>query len=49
MPRWGVYRLRAKPERLGTVEARDQGEALERALEQFGVFNPSRISVQLEG
>lgn len=40
--RWTVYRIRKKGERLGTVEARDQAEALQRAYELFAVAEKDR-------
>jgi hypothetical protein len=38
-PRWGVYALRKKAERIGSVDARDEKEAVRRA------FNPRRHAI----
>lgn len=48
--KWGVYRLRKKAERLGSVEAKDQAEALAKAYELFKIPEAERfrISVQRE-
>jgi hypothetical protein len=48
--RWGVFKLRSKAARLGTVEATDQPEALKRAYEKFTIAEGERwrISVQRE-
>lgn len=45
-----VYRMRAKAERLGVVEAEDQAEALARAFDVFDIAEGERwrISVQPE-
>jgi hypothetical protein len=50
LPRWGVYLLRKKAERLGRVEAEDEVEAMARAFEQFdiGEVERWRVSVQKE-
>jgi hypothetical protein len=34
-PRWAVFALRKRAERIGSVEARDQREAIERAVKQY--------------
>jgi hypothetical protein len=49
-PRWGVYALSKKAERIGTVEARDEKHAIERALKETELPKRSqfRISVQRE-
>jgi hypothetical protein len=49
-PRWGVYALRKKAERIGTVQARDEKDAIERALKEIELPKGSqfRISVQRE-
>jgi hypothetical protein len=49
-PRWGVYVLRQKAERIGSVEARDEKEALERAFKEYAIEMRQRwlISVQRE-
>jgi hypothetical protein len=43
--RWGVHMLRKRGVRLGTVEAKDIEEALEKAYEQFDRW---RVTVQRE-
>ena len=40
--RWGVYSLRKRAERIGSVEARDQHEAIERAVKQYAVAERER-------
>ena len=49
-PQWGVYALRKKAERLGSVLARDEKEAVRRAFERCAVEEQERwrISVQRE-
>jgi hypothetical protein len=50
-PRWGVYLLKRKAERLPfTVTARDAAEAVERAIKEYDVPERERfrISVQRE-
>ena len=49
-PRWGVYSLRKRAEKLGTVEARDEKTAIERALKEIELPKRSqfRISVRRE-
>jgi len=50
-PRWGVYLLKRKAERLPfTVTARDSEEAIKRALEEHDIPERERfrISVQRE-
>jgi hypothetical protein len=49
-PAGGVFALRKKAERLGTVEARDEKAAIERALKEIELPKRSlfRISVQRE-
>jgi hypothetical protein len=50
-PRWSVYLLRKKAERLSfTVTGRDAAEATERAIEEYGVPERERwrISVRRE-
>jgi hypothetical protein len=51
-PRWGVYILRKKAERLSfTVTGRDAEEARERALKEYATLNEHerrRLSVQRE-
>jgi 1,2-phenylacetyl-CoA epoxidase PaaB subunit len=49
-PRWGVYVLREQKERIGSVEARDEKEALERAFKEYAIERRQRwlISVQRE-
>ena len=50
LPRWGVYLFRKKAERLGSVKADSQEEALTRAVEEYGahVKERWRISVKRE-
>jgi hypothetical protein len=50
LARWGVYMLRKKATWRGTVEAKDQDEALKKAAEVFHVrvSDRWRISVQRE-
>jgi hypothetical protein len=49
-PRWGVFALRKKAERLGSVLARDERKAIERALQECaaGERDRWRISVRRE-
>jgi hypothetical protein len=49
-PRWGVYALHKKAERIGSVDARSEQEAIQRAFEQCAVEERDRwrISVQRE-
>ena len=50
-PRWGVYALRKKVERLPfSVQARDSEEAIERAIKEYEVPERDcwRISVRRE-
>jgi len=49
-PRWGVYALRKKAERYGSVEARSEKEAIEAALKQYEIAERDRwrISVRRE-
>jgi hypothetical protein len=49
-PRWGVYALKKKAERLGSIEARDPAHANEAAVKQYEVAERERfrISVQRE-
>lgn len=48
--RWGVYKMRRKGERLGSVEAATQSEAMQAAFERFDIAEAERwrISVQRE-
>jgi hypothetical protein len=48
--RWGVYALRKKAERISSVRARDDKEALERALRECEIPEAVRwrISVKRE-
>jgi hypothetical protein len=50
-PRWGVYALRKKAERLGSVDAKDEKEAMQRAFEECAAEERERwrISVRREG
>jgi hypothetical protein len=43
-PRWGVYALRKKAERLGSVQARDEKAAIERALQELESPSTARNS-----
>jgi hypothetical protein len=49
-PRWGVYALRKKAERIGSVDARDEEEAVKRAFKEYNVAERERwrVSVQRE-
>jgi 1,2-phenylacetyl-CoA epoxidase PaaB subunit len=50
-PRWGVYVLKRKAERMAfSVNAKDEKEALERAIKEYDVPESERwrISVQRE-
>jgi hypothetical protein len=49
-PRWGVYVLRGKAERIGSVGASDEKKALERAFKEYAIEERQRwlISVQRE-
>ena len=49
-PRWGVYALRKKAERISSVNAKDEKEALQRALKECEIPERERwrISVQRE-
>ena len=49
-PRWGVYALRKKAERITSVNARNEKEALQRALRECEIPEREhwRISVQRE-
>ena len=49
-PRWGVYALRKKAERLGSLRAKDDKQALQRAATEFQVPERDRwrLSVQRE-
>jgi hypothetical protein len=49
-PLWGVYALRKKAERLGSVDARDEKDAIERAFKECEIAERERwrISVQRE-
>ena len=49
-PRWGVYALRRKAERIGSVLAKDAEEARQRGIAAFRVAERDRfrISVQRE-
>jgi hypothetical protein len=40
-PRWGVYALRKKAERIGSVDARDEEEAVKRAFKEYNVARGS--------
>ena len=48
--RWGVYMLRKRGMRLGTVEAKDIEEALKKAYDEYEIAEADRwrISVQRE-
>jgi hypothetical protein len=48
--RWGVYALRKKAEKLGSVTAKDEIEAVQRAFKEFDVAERERwrVSVQRE-
>jgi len=49
-PRWSVYALyalRKKAERLGTVEARNEKDAIERALKEIKVRKASQFPISL--
>lgn len=37
---WGIYRVRAKLDYLGSVMAADEQSAIERAIREFGITNP---------
>jgi hypothetical protein len=49
--RWGVYLLRSKGERIGSVNAKTKGEALARASEECEIRTEDRfrVSVRREG
>ena len=49
-PRWGVYALRKKAEKLGSVIAKDESEAVERAFKEYEIAEKERwrVSVQRE-
>jgi hypothetical protein len=44
-PRWGVYALRKKAEKIGSVRARDEREALERGLKECAVPAGERFRI----
>ena len=48
--RWAVYIMRSKPTYLGTVEARDEAEAMARAIRDLNIrpADHFRISVRRE-
>ena len=46
-PRWGVYTLRKRAEKLGTVEARDEKAAIERALKEIDLPKRSRFRISV--
>jgi hypothetical protein len=49
-PRWGVYALRKKAERYGSVEAKSEKEAIEAVVKQYEIAERERwrISVRRE-
>jgi hypothetical protein len=49
-PRWGVFALRKKAEKLGSVTAKDEIEAVRRALKEYDIAEKERwrVSVQRE-
>ena len=48
--RWGVYMLREKGQRLGTVDAKDRDDAVRKAISEFEIREADRwrITVQRE-
>ena len=46
--RWAVYRLRKKAERVGTVEARDQEEAIEKSYTELSIPERDRFRVSVQ-
>jgi hypothetical protein len=46
-PRWGVYALRKRAEKLGSVEARNEKDALERALKEIELPERSRFRLSV--
>jgi hypothetical protein len=43
---WGIFRAAAKAKPLGTVEAADEAEAIEKAAAQFKVLASTLIAVR---
>jgi len=46
LTRWNIYRVAAKAEPLGTVEAASPNEAIQKAAAQFKVIASKLIAVQ---
>ena len=46
-PRWGVCALRKRAEKLGTVKARDEREAIERALKEDRIADAVEVRISL--
>ena len=42
---WSVYILRSKRQWIGSVEARDEQEAIDRAIEKLGIREADRFRV----
>jgi Protein of unknown function (DUF1488) len=47
-PRWGVYVLKRKAERMASVNAKDEKEALERAIKAYDVPESERWRISVE-
>jgi hypothetical protein len=45
---WGVYLLRKKAQRIGTVTAASRQEALARAVEQYQIAEAERFRVSVQ-
>jgi hypothetical protein len=43
---WTIYKIAAKQERLGTVEAPDEASAMEKAAAEFGVLAKRLMAVR---
>ena len=44
LPRWRVYRLRKSPaEFLGSVQAKDEAEAIARIVQDQGIIDPEKL------
>jgi hypothetical protein len=45
--RWNVYFSHRRPARLGTIDARDRGKALRKAIKRFDIPMPDRQHVSV--
>jgi hypothetical protein len=45
LPAWDVYKLAAKPKYVGRVQAKDEKEAVEKAIAEFGIPAHERFRI----